>query len=90
MKHALGDRELNRSGDHPGDLFGWYGDGSCRVKRDWAVAGGCKVLWYIGEFVSRIVGSAVVLQWCWKRGGCPRVLVVCTDKPGKIESTDCR
>ena len=44
-----------------------------------------------GEFVSRIVGSAVVLQWCWKRGGCPRILVVCTDKLGKIESTDdCR
>ena len=41
------DRELNRSGDRTGDLFGWYGDRSCRVKRDWAVAGGCKVLWYI-------------------------------------------
>ena len=52
MKHALGDRELNRSGDHTGDLFGWYGEGSCRVKRDWAVAGGCKVLWYILKMFS--------------------------------------
>ena len=46
------DRELNRSGDRTGDLFGWYGDGSCRVKRDWAVAGGCKVLWYILKMFS--------------------------------------
>jgi len=45
-------RELNRGGGRTGDLFGWYGDGSCRVKRDWAVAGGCKVLWYILKMFS--------------------------------------
>ena len=52
MKHALGDRELNRSGDRTGDLFGWCSEGSCRVKRDWAIAGGCKVLWYILKMFS--------------------------------------
>ena len=52
MKHALGDRELNRSGGRTGDLAGWCSDGSCRVKRDWAIAGGCKVLWYILKMFS--------------------------------------
>ena len=45
-------RELNRGGGRTGDLFGWCSEGSCRVKRDWAVAGGCKVLWYILKMFS--------------------------------------
>ena len=52
VEACIRDRELNRGGGRTGDLFGWCSEGSCRVKRDWAVAGGCKVLWYILKMFS--------------------------------------